>query len=190
MGKYKDNDKQQYSDTRNGGKNNFDRVYDANQYGCYPDNNYSQQGNNMQNNPMMQGGQQEYYQPPGGGQNFRQRPYELDSNNAPTHNYTGQEAIKKAINNSNPGLSDVIFMLPKNYVDVKHLIDNLRDKQAVIVNLAEIDAQDGQRVLDFLSGAIYALGGSQQRIAPSIFLFTPCGVAIKLPLDFMDRYKR
>lgn len=177
------NDSQRGGDNRRG-RNNFDSVYDAKQYGC---------GNNGGN--VTPNYNNTYQQPPSPyGQNTPPRNYQ--PNPQDTYQTMGSQPLRERPNShldadkhgstvegGDSGANNVTIMSPKDYVDVKHLIDNLRLKQAVIVDLIKIEAKDGQRVLDFLSGAIYALGGSQQRISQSIFLFTPGGVAIKLPPD-------
>lgn len=75
-------------------------------------------------------------------------------------------------------IGNVVLYSPKNYGDVQSLIDHLRMHEPAIVEFAGIGDDDGQRILDFLSGAIYALGGSMQRINGTIFLLTPSGVSI------------
>lgn len=89
-----------------------------------------------------------------------------------------------AINN----IRNVIISYPKTYTDVQMIIDSLRNRQAIIVDLTRINDKSTQRILDFLSGAIYALCGSQQRIGDNMFLFTPDGVSIQGPTDLKRRY--
>ena len=70
---------------------------------------------------------------------------------------------------------------PANYNDVQVLIDYLKRKEPAIINLEGVDAEVAQRVLDFTSGAIYALNGSVLRISGNIFLFSPEGVGVTVP---------
>lgn len=80
-------------------------------------------------------------------------------------------------------IGNVMLFSPKSYADVQTLIDHLKRHEPAIVDFAEVDNDSGQRILDFLSGAIYALGGSMQRISGTIFLLTPSGVSITAPPD-------
>ena len=75
---------------------------------------------------------------------------------------------------------NVNLFSPKSYADVKAMIDMLRRKESVIVNLEKIDAASAQRILDFLSGAAYAIGGSMRRVEDkrANFLVTPSGTGI------------
>ena len=83
---------------------------------------------------------------------------------------------------------NVIIAYPKSYDDVSGIIDSLRARQAIIVDFRRVSGKDTQRVLDFLSGAIYALGGSQQHINDNMFLFTPEGVSIQGPSSLKRKY--
>ena len=79
-------------------------------------------------------------------------------------------------------ISNVMLFSPTSYADVQTLIDHLKRHEPAIVDFSNVDSESGQRILDFLSGAIYALSGSMQRISGSIFLLTPSGVS-KHPSD-------
>lgn len=67
---------------------------------------------------------------------------------------------------------------PKSFADVQTIIERLASKEAVIVNLEFVEIESAQRILDFLSGASYALGGSMRRIKAYTFLITPQGTGI------------
>lgn len=85
-------------------------------------------------------------------------------------------------------INNVVISYPRTYTDVQMIIDSLRNRQAIIVDLTRINDKSTQRILDFLSGAIYALCGSQQRIGDNMFLFTPDGVSIQGPTDLKKKY--
>ncbi len=79
-----------------------------------------------------------------------------------------------------PGNGNVTIYSPKSYADVQDMIDNLKRNESIIVNLEGIESASAQRILDFLSGASYALGGSMRRVKEmhSTFLITPQGTGI------------
>lgn len=91
---------------------------------------------------------------------------------------------KKQETNSNPygNMNGVIFFYPKSVEEIAPIIDSLRSGRAAIVNFEKVNEKYVQRSLDYLSGAIYALGGFQQHISDTSFLFTPDGVGIQGPL--------
>ena len=76
--------------------------------------------------------------------------------------------------------SKMIVMHPKSFDDIQALIANLREGQSVIFNLDEVNKESAQRMLDFMSGAAFALGGSMQRIENTMFLVTAKGVGIQI----------
>lgn len=75
----------------------------------------------------------------------------------------------------------VVVESPKSYEDVKGLIDHLKKGEQIYVNFSNVNSQTTYRVLDFLSGAVYALNGTVQEIDKNIFLFAPSGVTISYP---------
>ena len=76
---------------------------------------------------------------------------------------------------------NVVVYTPKTYEDVQTLIDYLKRREPVVVDLSGINSDSAQRILDFMSGAIYGLSGSIHRINGNIFLLTPAGVSIMVP---------
>lgn len=80
-----------------------------------------------------------------------------------------------------PSAGGVVIYSPSTYEDVQLLIDHLKRREQVIVDFSTINQTSVYRILDFMSGAIYALGGSIQQITKNIFLFAPNGVTISVP---------
>lgn len=80
--------------------------------------------------------------------------------------------------------SNVVIYSPSTFDDVQALIDYLKRREQVIVDFSGIDQTAVYRIMDFMSGAIYALNGSIQQITRNIFLFAPSGVTITVPPQF------
>jgi len=74
----------------------------------------------------------------------------------------------------------MIVMKPKSFEDIQALITNLASGQSVIFNLEDVSKDTAQRMLDFMAGAAFALGGSMQRIENTMFLVTAKGVGIQV----------
>ncbi|HAU31710.1 MAG: Cell division protein sepF [Desulfotomaculum sp. 46_296] len=72
----------------------------------------------------------------------------------------------------------VIVAEPKVYDDVQNFADHLKNHRPVIINLEKADAELAKRVVDFISGATYALNGLMRKVGNGIFLFTPSNVDI------------
>ena len=74
--------------------------------------------------------------------------------------------------------SKVILVEPRVYAEAQDISEHLKNKRAVVVNLQRIDKDQGIRIIDFLSGTVYALGGDIQRIGTDIFLCAPDTVEV------------
>ncbi|KDR94010.1 cell division inhibitor SepF [Peptoclostridium litorale DSM 5388] len=73
----------------------------------------------------------------------------------------------------------VILYEPSNYEEVPAIVDNLKNRKAVIVNLQSIhDAETAKTIFDFLNGAIYALEGTIQKVSSGIFVLAPNNIDI------------
>ena len=62
---------------------------------------------------------------------------------------------------------------PVSYEDTQTIIDNLKSRKPVIVNMEELEIDCAQRILDFMAGAIYALDGTIYKISRGIFVVAP-----------------
>lgn len=86
-----------------------------------------------------------------------------------------------SISNSNKSVKMVVVE-PGSFEEVQAIVDHLKNKRAVILNLEETEKTTARRVADFLGGAIYALEGTMQRVSGSIFLFTPAHIEVSMPI--------
>ena len=75
--------------------------------------------------------------------------------------------------NMNSGKQEVVLFHAKTFDDAAKAADELRRKKAVILNMENVDKALTRRVVDFLSGSVYALDGSVKKIAQSTYLFCP-----------------
>lgn len=67
----------------------------------------------------------------------------------------------------------MIVYHPISYEDTQNIIDNLKSRKPVIVNMEELEIDCAQRILDFMAGAIYALNGTIYKISRGIFVVAP-----------------
>lgn len=72
----------------------------------------------------------------------------------------------------------VLVVEPRSFEEVQTIVDQMRARRPVILNLEALDKDLAQKILNFLNGAIYALGGETQRVAQGIFFFAPQGTDI------------
>jgi len=72
----------------------------------------------------------------------------------------------------------LVVIEPSSFDECSRLVDNLRSRKPVIVNLEKLDTDTARKIFDFLGGATYALNGNVQKVANNIFIFAPENVAI------------
>ena len=80
--------------------------------------------------------------------------------------------------NMNSGKQEVVLFHAKSFDDAASAADELRKRKAVILNMENVDKALTRRVVDFLSGALYALDGSVKKIAQSTYLFCPHNMSV------------
>jgi len=73
----------------------------------------------------------------------------------------------------NNGPFEVIVIEPRSFEKMPQVIQALRERKSVVLNLTLMDPEEAQRAVDFVAGATYAIDGHQERVGESIFLFTP-----------------
>jgi cell division inhibitor SepF len=76
------------------------------------------------------------------------------------------------------GISEVVVLEPRSFEEMPQVIQALRERKSVVLNLTIMDPDQAQRAVDFVAGGTFALDGHQERIGESIFLFTPSCVQV------------
>lgn len=96
---------------------------------------------------------------------------------------TSRSTIGKLVGASSDGskLSLLIYK-PSSYEETQNIVDNLKSNRPIIVNLDELDTDVAQRILDFISGAVYALSGNIRKAARNIFVVAPMNVDVSTNL--------
>ena len=73
----------------------------------------------------------------------------------------------------------MILLEPSAYSESQQIADHLKKKNTVVVNMKRVTPDQAKRIVDFLSGTVYALGGDLQKIGGGIFLCTPKNVNVE-----------
>ncbi|MGN7455016.1 cell division protein SepF [Paenibacillus pasadenensis] len=73
----------------------------------------------------------------------------------------------------------VVLNEPRSYDEAQEIADHLRNRRSVIVNLQRVRTDLAVRIVDFLSGTVYALNGHISKLGPNIFLCTPDSVDVQ-----------
>ncbi len=73
----------------------------------------------------------------------------------------------------------MMLLEPRAYSESQQIADYLKARSAVVVNLKRVTPDQAKRIVDFLSGTIYAIGGDLQKLGGGIFLCTPNNVNVE-----------
>ncbi|UXU82944.1 cell division protein SepF [Mammaliicoccus sciuri] len=74
--------------------------------------------------------------------------------------------------------SKMCLFEPRVFSDTQDIADELKNRRTTLVNLQRIDKVSAKRIIDFLSGTVYAIGGDIRRVGTDIFLCTPDNVEV------------
>ncbi|MCG0276970.1 MAG: cell division protein SepF [Thermanaeromonas sp.] len=78
------------------------------------------------------------------------------------------------------GAMRLVVVHPQSYEQGAALAENLKNYRPVIVNLERMEPEEARRLVDFLSGAAFALGGQVRKVSHGIFLFTPSNIDLSV----------
>jgi cell division inhibitor SepF len=75
--------------------------------------------------------------------------------------------------------AEVLVLEPRGFEEMPQVIQALRDRKSVVLNLSLMDPAQAQRSVDFVAGATFTIDGHQERVGENIFLFTPSCVEVR-----------
>ena len=87
--------------------------------------------------------------------------------------YDSEANVAESSNNK------MILLEPRAYSESQQIADHLKNRNSVVVNLKRVTSDQAKRIIDFLSGCIYAIGGTMQKIGVGIYLCTPKNVNVQ-----------
>lgn len=93
-----------------------------------------------------------------------------------------------------PSRAMVTIVEPRVYAEVESIATLLMQKQIVIVNFKRMDKAQAARVIDYLTGIIFAIEGSAQKLQSELFMFTPADIVVdgvleggeEAKMDYLD----
>lgn len=72
----------------------------------------------------------------------------------------------------------VVVIQPESFDEARDITNHLKSKKPIVINLESVDKNVARRIIDFLSGAVYALDGDIQKVSNGIFIIAPNNVDI------------
>lgn len=118
-----------------------------------------------------------------------EEPIEVREEIVPWNEPRGKVRKNNVVSLPSPKSMKMVIVKPGNFDQVQGIADHLKNRRPVIVNLEGTDKDLARRIVDFLSGTTYALGGTMQKVSGSIMLFVPQNVDVAGDLDtnYMER---
>lgn len=74
--------------------------------------------------------------------------------------------------------SQMVVFEPRSYSESQGIADHLKSGRGCIVNLHRVSKEPAKRIIDFLSGVVYAIEGEVQKIGKNVFLTTPSNFGV------------
>ncbi len=95
-----------------------------------------------------------------------------------------EQPQNKALSKTNPDTKMVLFE-PRSFDEAEEVARHLKERRAAVVNLHRLPRDYAQRTIDFLTGVVFALDGSIQKIGHNVILCTPKSIGVhgKISLD-------
>ncbi len=91
------------------------------------------------------------------------------------YNVSVEEAMKKGSDSGNK----MILVEPRAYSESQQIADHLKNRNSVVVNFKRVTSDQAKRIIDFLSGTLYAIGGDLQKLGGGIYLCTPSNIPVQ-----------
>ena len=93
--------------------------------------------------------------------------------NAEEYYSVSSEEVKKG------ATGKMILVEPRAYSESQEIADHLKSRNSVVVNFKRVTNDQAKRIIDFLSGTLYAIGGDLQKIGEGIYLCTPKNIDVQ-----------
>ena len=97
-----------------------------------------------------------------------------------------KDSMKGAVASGNK----MILLEPRAFSEAQNIVDYLKSRDTVVVNLKRVTPEIAKRVVDFLSGSVYAIGGDLQKLGNGIFLCTPNNVPVEGKISDGEKAKK
>jgi len=114
--------------------------------------------------------------------------YEVDRNLAvdPAYSYQPKQEPTndlKVVNHPNYKGYEVMVMEPRSFDDAAQIVQYLKERKTIVLNLHLLDKEQSQRTIDFVCGAAHALNGKPQKVGDLVFVFTPSNVTLSVDMN-------
>ena len=88
-------------------------------------------------------------------------------------------SVEEAMKKGNDSGNKMILVEPRAYSESQQIADHLKSRNSVVVNFKRVTSDQAKRIIDFLSGTLYAIGGDLQKLGGGIYLCTPRNINVQ-----------
>ena len=109
--------------------------------------------------------------------------YPVESNLALAPEYQQERNNRsdlKVITHPNYKGYEVMVVEPRSFGEAGQIVQSLKERKTIILNLHLLDKEQSQRTIDFVCGAAHALNGKPQKVGDMVFVFTPSNVTLSV----------
>jgi len=92
--------------------------------------------------------------------------------------FLAQKKQNKVVNIHTAASAKVVIIKPNDYDDATNICDSLKNRKIVVINTTVLELKTAQRLLDFVGGATYALGGEFQQVEKGVYIVSPSNVEV------------
>ena len=105
---------------------------------------------------------------------FETKEEDVVDNNEDSYYTVSESDAKKGIQSNK-----MILVEPRAYSESQTIADHLKARNSVVVNFKRVTSDQAKRIIDFLSGTLYDIGGDLQKIGDGIYLCTPKNIDVQ-----------
>lgn len=91
---------------------------------------------------------------------------------------TSRRKDSKVVNIHTATSAKVMIIKPTMFEEATDICDDLKNRKIVVVNTSSLEPKVAQRLLDFMGGASYALGGELQEVEKGVYILSPSNVEV------------
>ena len=84
----------------------------------------------------------------------------------------------KVVNIHTTSSVKVVIIKPEDFDEATTICDSLKSRKIVVVNTTALEPRTGQRLLDFIGGACYALCGDLQQVEKGVYIISPSNIEV------------
>ncbi|WP_142414845.1 cell division protein SepF [Hathewaya massiliensis] len=109
---------------------------------------------------------------------------EIEEVETPTYNSPSNNRGSKVVTLPTASVAKIVIVKPFDFEEAATICDHLKSRKIVVINTTALENKIGQRLLDFIGGASYIVGGQIQEVEKGVYLLIPSNVEVNSSLKY------